>query len=46
VLSVFKFTPRYIIPVADMMVGNAMTVTGVTMKKLHEDVKTQRNLVH
>ncbi|XP_047063705.1 UPF0014 membrane protein STAR2-like [Lolium rigidum] len=45
VLSVFEFTPRYIIPVAGMMVGNAMTVTGVTMKKLHEDVKSQRNLV-
>uniref|UniRef100_A0A452XRD0 Uncharacterized protein n=1 Tax=Aegilops tauschii subsp. strangulata TaxID=200361 RepID=A0A452XRD0_AEGTS len=45
VLSVFPFTPRYIIPVAGMMVGNAMTVTGVTMKKLHEDVKTQRSLV-
>ncbi|VAH01224.1 unnamed protein product [Triticum turgidum subsp. durum] len=42
---VFPFTPRYIIPVAGMMVGNAMTVTGVTMKKLHEDVKTQRSLV-
>jgi hypothetical protein len=46
VLSVFEFTPRYIIPIAGMMVGNAMTVTGVTMKKLHEDVKSQRNLVH
>lgn len=45
VLNVFEFTPRYIIPVAGMMVGNAMTVTGVTMKKLHEDVKSQRNLV-
>lgn len=45
VLNVFPFTPRYIIPVAGMMVGNAMTVTGVTMKKLHEDVKTQRTLV-
>ncbi|KAJ1695500.1 hypothetical protein LUZ63_012198 [Rhynchospora breviuscula] len=45
VLSVFPFTPRYIIPVAGMMVGNAMTVTGVTMKKLREDVKIQRNLV-
>ena len=44
VLNVFPFTPRYIIPVAGMMVGNAMTVTGVTMKKLREDVKIQRNL--
>lgn len=45
VLRVFPFTPRYIIPVAGMMVGNAMTVTGVTMKKLREDVKIQKNLV-
>ncbi|CAL9770366.1 unnamed protein product, partial [Musa acuminata subsp. burmannicoides] len=45
VLNVFPFTPRYIIPVAGMMVGNAMTVTGVTMKKLREDVKVQKNLV-
>lgn len=45
VLKVFPFTPRYIIPVAGMVVGCAMTVTGVTMKKLREDVKMQRNLV-
>ncbi|KAG6527816.1 hypothetical protein ZIOFF_009946 [Zingiber officinale] len=45
VLNVFPFTPRYIIPVAGMMVGNAMTVTGVTMKKLREDLKVQKNLV-
>nr|XP_010920763.1 UPF0014 membrane protein STAR2 [Elaeis guineensis] len=44
-LNVFPFTPRYIIPVAGMMVGNAMTVTGVTMKKLREDLKIQKNLV-
>jgi putative ABC transport system permease protein len=34
-----------IIPVAGMLVGSTMTVTGVTMKKLREDVKIQRNLV-
>ncbi|KAF3331672.1 hypothetical protein FCM35_KLT03078 [Carex littledalei] len=45
VLNVFPFTPRYIIPVAGMMVGNAMTVVGVTMKKLRDDVKIQKNLV-
>ncbi|RLN00269.1 UPF0014 membrane protein STAR2 [Panicum miliaceum] len=44
-LKVFPFTPRYIIPVAGMLVGCAMTVTGVTMKKLQEDVKIQRNMV-
>ncbi|CAJ1895884.1 unnamed protein product [Sphenostylis stenocarpa] len=44
-LNVFPFTPRYIIPVAGMMVGNSMTVTGVTMKRLRDDIKTQTNLV-
>ncbi|MED6136609.1 Agglutinin-like protein 3 [Stylosanthes scabra] len=45
ILNVFPFTPRYIIPVAGMLVGNAMTVTGVTMKRLRDDIKTQINLV-
>ncbi|KAK8959823.1 UPF0014 membrane protein STAR2 [Platanthera guangdongensis] len=45
VLNVFPFVPRYIIPVSGMMVGNAMTVTGVTMKKLREDLKIQKDLV-
>ncbi|GMN39046.1 hypothetical protein TIFTF001_008279 [Ficus carica] len=45
VLKVFPFTPRYIIPVSGMMVGNAMTVTGVTMKRLRDDIRTQINLV-
>ena len=45
VLNVFPFTPRYIIPFAGMMVGNAMTTTGVTMKRLRDDIKLQINLV-
>lgn len=45
VLKVFPFTPRYIIPVAGMMVGNSMTVTGVTMKRLRDDIRTQMSLV-
>ncbi|KAF2282621.1 hypothetical protein GH714_043803 [Hevea brasiliensis] len=45
ILNVFPFTPRYIIPVAGMMVGNAMTVTGVTMKRLRDDIKVQMSLV-
>ncbi|RLN12219.1 UPF0014 membrane protein STAR2 [Panicum miliaceum] len=44
-LRIFPFTPRYIIPAAGMLVGNAMTVTGVAMKKFREDVKIQKNLV-
>ncbi|CAH8265026.1 unnamed protein product [Arabidopsis lyrata] len=45
VLNVFPFTPRYMIPIAGMLVGNAMTVTGVTMKQLRDDIKMQLNLV-
>ncbi|KAL5721055.1 Agglutinin-like protein 3 [Ranunculus cassubicifolius] len=45
ILKVFPFTPRYIIPIAGMMVGNSMTVTGVTMKRLRDDVKLQMSLV-
>ncbi|KAL3839595.1 hypothetical protein ACJIZ3_024186 [Penstemon smallii] len=45
ILRVFPFTPRYIIPVAGMIVGNSMTVTGVTMKKLRDDIKMQMSLV-
>jgi putative ABC transport system permease protein len=44
-LKVFPFTPQYIIPVAGMMVGNAMTVTGVTLKRLREDLRQQQGLV-
>ncbi|KAF8110603.1 hypothetical protein N665_0081s0036 [Sinapis alba] len=44
-LNVFPFTPRYMIPVTGMMVGNAMTVTGVTMKQLRDNIKMQQNLV-
>ena len=45
VLKVFPFTPRYIIPVAGMMVGNAMTTTGVTLRRLRDDLKLQQSLV-
>ncbi|WOK92027.1 protein ALUMINUM SENSITIVE 3-like [Canna indica] len=44
-LNVLPFTPQYFVPVAGMMVGHAMAVTGVTMKKLHEDIRIQKNLV-
>lgn len=40
-LRVFPFEPRYIIPIAGMITGNAMTVTGVTMKRLREDLRLQ-----
>ncbi|KAK8621740.1 hypothetical protein V6N13_081173 [Hibiscus sabdariffa] len=45
VLNVFPFHSEIHYPVAGMMVGNAMTVTGVTMKRLRDDIKIQLNLV-
>ncbi|EFJ13012.1 hypothetical protein SELMODRAFT_120998 [Selaginella moellendorffii] len=44
-LRVFPLTPRYMIPVSGMMVGNSMTVTGVAMKNLRDNLKMQMNQV-
>ncbi|KAJ7519166.1 hypothetical protein O6H91_17G077700 [Diphasiastrum complanatum] len=44
-LRVFPLTPRYAIPVTGMMVGSAMTVTGVTLKRLRDDLRLQQNQV-
>ncbi|XP_066371624.1 UPF0014 membrane protein STAR2-like [Miscanthus floridulus] len=43
--KVFPFTPQYIIPISGMVIGKAMTVTGVAMKQLQQDIKTHKNLV-
>ncbi len=42
VLKVFPFEPRFIIPIAGMVVGNAMTATGLVMARLRDDLKLQR----
>ncbi len=42
VLRVFPFAPRYIIPIAGMIVGNTMTVTGLVMLRLRDDVRLQK----
>jgi putative ABC transport system permease protein len=42
VLRVFPFEPRYIIPIAGMIVGNSMTVTGLVMLRLRDDVRLQK----
>lgn len=42
VLQVFPFAPRFIIPIGGMIVGNAMTVTGLVMARLRDDLKLQR----
>eukprot|EP00249_Psilotum_nudum_P005568 c19015_g1_i1 orf=251-1084(-) len=44
-LKVFPFTPRYIIPVSGMMIGSSMTVTGVTLRRLRDDLRIQQVLV-
>jgi putative ABC transport system permease protein len=43
--NVFPFTPRYIIPIAGMMVGNSMGVTGVTLRRMQEDMQAQQGLI-
>lgn len=42
ILSVFPFEPRFMIPIAGMIVGNAMTVTGLVMARLRDDLKLQK----
>lgn len=41
-LQVFPFEPRYIIPIAGMIVGNSMTVTGLVMLRLRDDLRLQK----
>ncbi|GAB4430315.1 MAG: iron export ABC transporter permease subunit FetB [Anaerolineae bacterium] len=41
-LRVFPFEPRYIIPIAGMIVGNSMTVTALVMARLRDDLRLQR----
>jgi len=38
-LGIFPFSPRFIIPIAGMIVGNAMTVTALVMARLRDDLK-------
>lgn len=41
-LQVFELTPREIIPVGGMIIGNAMTSTGLTMARLRDDMQGSR----
>jgi putative ABC transport system permease protein len=41
-LRVFPFEPRYIIPIAGMIVGNSMVVCGLVMGRLRDDIKLQK----
>jgi putative ABC transport system permease protein len=41
-LRVFPYEPRYIIPIAGMIVGNAMVVSGLVMGRLRDDIRSQK----
>jgi putative ABC transport system permease protein len=41
-LNVFPFEPRFIIPIAGMVVGNSMVVTGLVMTRLRDDLNLQK----
>jgi len=41
-LQVFPYQPWYIIPIAGMIVGNAMVVCGLVMSRLRDDIKLQK----
>jgi putative ABC transport system permease protein len=41
-LRVFPFEAKFIIPIAGMVVGNSMVVTGLVMSRLRDDLKLQR----
>ena len=40
-LGIFPATPRYVVPVGGMVVGNAMTAAAVALNRLGEDVHEQ-----
>lgn len=42
ILDVFPFEPRFIIPIAGMIVGNSMTVTGLVIARFRDDVRLQK----
>ena len=41
-LNVFPFEPRFVIPIAGMVVGNSMVVTGLVMTRLRDDLRLQK----
>jgi putative ABC transport system permease protein len=44
-LGIFPGTPRYLVPVGGMVVGNAMTAAAVALNRLGEDVNEQANRI-
>jgi putative ABC transport system permease protein len=44
-LGIFDATPRYLVPVGGMVVGNSMTAAAVALNRLGEDVHEQSNRI-
>jgi UDP-glucose/iron transport system permease protein len=44
-LGVFEATPRYLVPVGGMVIGNAMTAAAVALNRLADEVRGQSNLI-
>lgn len=44
-LGVFDFLPRYVIPIAGMVIGNSMTTCSLVMGRLRDDLLAHRNQV-
>jgi putative ABC transport system permease protein len=44
-LGVFPATPRYLVPVGGMVIGNAMTATAVALNRLADEVQGQAGLI-
>jgi putative ABC transport system permease protein len=44
-LGVFPATPRYLVPVGGMVIGNAMTASAVALNRLADEVQGQAGLI-
>jgi UDP-glucose/iron transport system permease protein len=44
-LGIFDPTPRYLVPVGGMVIGNAMTASAVALNRLGDEVADQRRLI-
>jgi putative ABC transport system permease protein len=44
-LGVFDATPRYLVPVGGMVIGNAMTAAGVALNRLADEVRSQAHRI-
>jgi putative ABC transport system permease protein len=44
-LGIFRFTPRDIIPIGGMVIGNSMNVCSLVMARLRDEIKSQKGLI-